>query len=888
MKEDGDECCSSTLYRDKPEWADVEPIYPSKEEDGAVRIAVTEQFRDAFAYLRAVMASGEMSSRVFLLTEDCIQLNPANYTLWQFRRELLKKLEVDLTKELKFLDDVIIQTPKNYQVWHHRKSVAELIGPSSVAGELAFTELAIEYESKNYHAWQHRQWVLRHFVFDSDDEDKAVENELSFTYKLILEDPRNNSAWNHRYFVLESTTKIQDSSTLDNEINLAKRLIEKMPNNESVWNYLSGLLLNDTISFRPDVIAFAEDLYERTEPSRRAPYLVSFLCDILLNNIENDFEPTESFKRVKRMGIGPNHKVLVVLDHSPRFAKSSCNPLSITLKESSVNRVVGKCDKSLWTWCVEATMELHRIVSDLFPQESEPSCSRLIRLVLADYVGRVLQHQWGTELVTQQELLSALSAIGPPSTNDDDEGAAISGVTLAIEALSQLSDAQLKEDRKKTLNKNGANVKERDNFLRIPKCWDSPSTSSVSESGKKHQESCGSVVIFTSYTDKKRLTDLENEVAEMINNRNRIIKSLQDSSTFTCVNNVRLYIINILPTGQSCNIASKVFREVSTTMSSYILSRTAGPDLISAIHSVAIDIYDLVSTTVSGIPMKEETQQGQSAAAINYDVELLHRREAHGELERLGLVIPNSVEDLTGSLMVFSRGATYPTARLVWATPVPKGRWNMFPRNRHASRVTPSQVNSRPSVCLSSYLLQGRNVMLEVMRVSRSENLPNNVGTTKLIAHTLIAHGGHIYIHANDIGPHSILDNQDIREKTKLKRAPNLRIADFVSLIRECTLRIPSDSERQGSVASSDVVCAQPRQHLLRITRYWPLRSDHCYIYNLPKRFDNFFTIIRQSQLSTVDADKCRQVIHQLVTLRDSKDRITGNIHSHTITQGWE
>ncbi|KAJ1362890.1 hypothetical protein KIN20_022603 [Parelaphostrongylus tenuis] len=79
-------------------------------------------------------------------------------------------------------------------------------------------------------------------------------------------------------------------------------------------------------------------------------------------------------------------------------------------------------------------------------------------------------------------------------TNDDDEGAAISGVTLAIEAISQLSDAQLKEDRKQTLKKGEANVKERDNFLRMPKCWESPSTSSVSESGKKHQESCGSVV----------------------------------------------------------------------------------------------------------------------------------------------------------------------------------------------------------------------------------------------------------------------------------------------------------------------------------------------------------------------------------------------------------
>lgn len=579
-----------------------------------------------------------------------------------------------------------------------------------------------------------------------------------------------------------------------------------------------------------------------------------------------------SFKYRFRMGIGPDHKVLVVLDHSPRFAKSSGNPLSITLKESSVNRVVGKCDKSLWTWCVEATLELHRTVSDLFPQEQDPSSARLIRLVLADYVGRVLQPQWGTELVTQQELLNALSATGLPSNNDDNEGAALSGVTLAIEALSQLSDAQLKRDRKDSLSGGETSVKERDNFARVPKCWDRPSTSSLPGSWRKHQENCGSVVIFTSYTDKESLTELENEVAEMVNSRNRIIKSLQDS-TFSCINRVRLYVINVLPNGLQCNIAPKSFREVSTTMSSCILSCFAGVDLISAIHSVAIDIYDLVSTTVSGIPMKEEAQQSQSAVAINYDVELLHRREAHRELESLGLVVANTKEDLSGSLMVFAGGATYPTARLIWATPVPKGRWNTFPRNRHTSRVTPSEVNSRPSVCLSSYLLQGRNVMLEVTHVAKSEGLLSNVGT-KLIAHTLIAHGGHIYIHANDIGRHSILDNHEIREKSKLTRSGNLRIFDFISLIRECTLRIPTESEKQIWVTPSDVACAQPRQQLLRVTRYWPLRTDHCFIYNIPKRFDSFFTTIRQPQLSTVDADKCSQVIHQLITLRDSKERL--------------
>ncbi|KIH54305.1 hypothetical protein ANCDUO_15549 [Ancylostoma duodenale] len=31
---------------------------------------------------------------------------------------------------------------------------------------------------------------------------------------------------------------------------------------------------------------------------------------------------------------------------------------------------------------------------------------------------------------------------------------------------------------------------------------------------------------------------------------------------------------------------------------------------------------------------------------------------------------------------------------------------------------------------------------------------------------------------------------------------------------------------------------------------------------------------MRQPQLSTVDADKCKQVIHQLVALKDSRERL--------------
>ena len=70
-------------YAEDSSWADIEPI---QQDEGGLyplaAIAYSEEYSEAMAYLRAVMAKGDLSERVLKLTEDIIKMNPAHYTVW--------------------------------------------------------------------------------------------------------------------------------------------------------------------------------------------------------------------------------------------------------------------------------------------------------------------------------------------------------------------------------------------------------------------------------------------------------------------------------------------------------------------------------------------------------------------------------------------------------------------------------------------------------------------------------------------------------------------------------------------------------------------------------------------------------------------------------------
>lgn len=126
--------------------------------------------KDVYNYFRAILSKQEKSLRALELTKDALRLNAANYTVWQYRRDIINTLKLDLETELQYSEEVIVDNPKNYQVWHHRRVIVEWLNDPSKElklteegpkKELKLTEEVLAMDAKNYHAWQHRQWAIK-------------------------------------------------------------------------------------------------------------------------------------------------------------------------------------------------------------------------------------------------------------------------------------------------------------------------------------------------------------------------------------------------------------------------------------------------------------------------------------------------------------------------------------------------------------------------------------------------------------------------------------------------------------------------------------------------------------------------------------------------------
>ncbi|XP_052740102.1 protein asunder isoform X2 [Bicyclus anynana] len=498
-----------------------------------------------------------------------------------------------------------------------------------------------------------------------------------------------------------------------------------------------------------------------------------------------------------------NHKTIFVLDHTPYFGISSDNPIDFDVSKSRGPGYVPlpPVCKSLWTCSVEAAVEYCRIVWDLFPE------GKLVRFIVSDSAAHIL-NTWAIAQQNLTHVLNGLCLVGPVRRG---AGGDVVGLCAAIEALAEPTPTQA---------------------ARQP--TDVPF------------QNRGRIVCITSARDDDSIRSLAEIALNTLVSQNKKASSPQPATTTDAstssqslvVHYCHLVIINVTPEKADTRVNSQPVIEMGGGLMGVEVIVCRASVLANLLGRLVLPHYRLATTTVTGIPMKEEQNASSSA---NYDVEIIHSAEAHAGLRALQTAA-ESVESVV----------------LRWWTP--RGaEGGAGGCNGPLWRVTPADVASRPSACLVNFLLNGRSVTLEVPRK----------GGGRSASHVLAAQGGELWIGA--LGGRTPYEDPPALSEGAGGRVTDYRIKEFGALMQQNKLH-----PLRGAGANS-----RARSRLQRHTTYWPLTISSTLIFNLGSVMEPLTRLVVQESLTEEEVDSCRGVLLSLLGMESRHEFPTSQLPSN-------
>ncbi|TKS90667.1 Integrator complex subunit 13 [Collichthys lucidus] len=475
-----------------------------------------------------------------------------------------------------------------------------------------------------------------------------------------------------------------------------------------------------------------------------------------------------------------SHKTVFVVDHCPYMAESSRQQVECDVMTKSR---------------AQGVIPLAPVSKSLWTCAVECSMEycrilydiypldKLVNYIVSDSEFHIL-NSWRQEEQSTHELMSALAAVGPPNPREDPECCSIlHGLVAAVESLCKITELQ-----------------------------------------------------------HERRTNLM-DTADRVANRGRII-CLTNAKRLMAIQQCDLVLVHIYPQGEDTLVSDRPKKEISPLLTSEVHSVRAGRHLATKLNILVQQHFDLASTTITNIPMKEEQHANTSA---NYDVELLHHRDAHLEFFKSG--------DLHMAGTSTRENGLKETITLKWCTP----RTNSIELHycTGAYRISPTDVNSRPSSCLTNFLLNGRSVLLEQPRKSGS----------KVISHMLSSHGGEIFLHVLNSNRSTLEDPPSISEGCG-GRVTDYRITDFGEFMRENRLTPVSESLHDPS---GKLPAERAKAQLERHTRYWPMIISQTTIFNMQAVVPLANLIVKET-LTEEDVLTCQKTVYNLVDMERKND----------------
>lgn len=137
-------------------------------------------------------------------------------------------------------------------------------------------------------------------------------------------------------------------------------------------------------------------------------------------------------------------------------------------------------------------------------------------------------------------------------------------------------------------------------------------------------------------------------------------------------------------------------------------------------------------------------------------------------------------------------------------------------------RITPTDVNSRPAACLTTFLLGGRCVVLEARN-------PNT--TARIASHVLCNHGNEIFMHCLMFTGKTIFDDRPSLSESPSGKVADHRINEFNDLIKSIKF-VPSAASVK-ILETQEKLVDKITNKIERITRKWPIVYDESIVANM-------------------------------------------------------
>lgn len=510
-----------------------------------------------------------------------------------------------------------------------------------------------------------------------------------------------------------------------------------------------------------------------------------------------------------------NHKTLFLLDISAGFANKSSEQaieFDVFTKSRTVVTPLSPITKSLWTCTVESVLEYSRIVWDLFPESD-----KLLSFLAFNENGCSRLNSWNDQSLhflnnNFAQVALTINKNNKQQSNGSKDLMLLSAIQECLDQLATFSPLQWE------LYKVNKEVRNR-----------------------------GRLVLMTNFQNNSQVNNFIKNLSAAIVTFNKAIalgEELNETSRLP-ISELHLVMINTYPVSQTGSKINEIeLTNVSGQLNCELFNSKSGTTISSKMITLLLSHYDLASTTVTNIPMKEEQNASSSA---NYDVEIVHSNQAHLDLLK-NYLTPGEQMNLKST----KEDVSYDTVSLKWCTP--KGSSVELHQCTGAYRITAVEINSRPSSCLINFLLGGRTVMLML-------DMPRLKG--KCMSHVLSSHSGELYIHTLGYNKSIIDDPPAISEGTG-GRVTDYRINDFGELMRSMKLE-----KCKSTAGGDDLPLERAMHHLSKQTVYWPMTIGHSIIFNLSNQIQPLLSFIPKETLNAEEVNDCQTALYHLVAMEN-------------------